>query len=260
MPDILTAHDAFLAGIIESPDDDFPRLQYADWLEERGDVRGEFVRVQCELAAWKIYKPPAEIQEIADSDRLYSSQARKLIADKVTESEERLAYLRRRERELLRPHWHGWAPSVKGCARACGNRNAWSGSALDPSSKHAVMTFRRGFVDEVRCRCEDWIQHGPAIVRQQPVRVVRLAGQEPYDATRQGSPWSVAPWRWSLQRYGLNGRPTLTARWLVPNPLAGGLTGRTANGWDWYYATRQDALDDLSDACLKWAKEEASRV
>lgn len=40
----------FLAEIAASPDDDLPRLVYADWLEERGDPRGEFIRVQCELA------------------------------------------------------------------------------------------------------------------------------------------------------------------------------------------------------------------
>ncbi len=42
--------DAFLQTIRENPDDDGPRLVYADWLEERGDPRGEFIRVQCELA------------------------------------------------------------------------------------------------------------------------------------------------------------------------------------------------------------------
>ena len=44
-------HEAlFLQAVLENPDDDTPRLIYADWLEERGDPRGEFIRVQCELA------------------------------------------------------------------------------------------------------------------------------------------------------------------------------------------------------------------
>src|SRR5580704_11727592 len=43
-------HDDFLQAILDDPDDDAPRLIYADWLEERGDPRGEFIRVQCELA------------------------------------------------------------------------------------------------------------------------------------------------------------------------------------------------------------------
>src|SRR4051794_26810457 len=43
--------DAFLQSIIESPEDDAPRLVYADWLEERGDAaRAEFIRVQCQRA------------------------------------------------------------------------------------------------------------------------------------------------------------------------------------------------------------------
>lgn len=40
----------FLQAILDDPDNDGPRLIYADWLEERGDPRGEFIRVQCELA------------------------------------------------------------------------------------------------------------------------------------------------------------------------------------------------------------------
>src|SRR5579864_2131639 len=42
--------NAFLHTICAHPDDDAPRLVYADWLDERGDPRGEFIRVQCELA------------------------------------------------------------------------------------------------------------------------------------------------------------------------------------------------------------------
>ena len=41
----------FLAAILEAPDDDAPRLVYADWLDEHGQPeRAEFIRVQCELA------------------------------------------------------------------------------------------------------------------------------------------------------------------------------------------------------------------
>ncbi|MFO0808491.1 MAG: TIGR02996 domain-containing protein [Gemmataceae bacterium] len=40
----------FLQAIRAAPDDDLPRLVYADWLEERGDPRGEFIRLQCQDA------------------------------------------------------------------------------------------------------------------------------------------------------------------------------------------------------------------
>jgi serine/threonine-protein kinase len=39
-----------LRQIHARPDDDAPRLVYADWLAERGDPRGELIHVQCELA------------------------------------------------------------------------------------------------------------------------------------------------------------------------------------------------------------------
>lgn len=46
----MNPEDAFLQAILETPDDAAPRLVYADWLEERGDPRAEFVKVQCALA------------------------------------------------------------------------------------------------------------------------------------------------------------------------------------------------------------------
>jgi uncharacterized protein (TIGR02996 family) len=42
---------AFRRSILESPDDDAPRLVYADWLDERGESdRAEFIRLQVRLA------------------------------------------------------------------------------------------------------------------------------------------------------------------------------------------------------------------
>jgi uncharacterized protein (TIGR02996 family) len=44
----------FLRDIAANPDDDAPRLVYADWLEEHGApaerARGEFIRMQCRLS------------------------------------------------------------------------------------------------------------------------------------------------------------------------------------------------------------------
>jgi uncharacterized protein (TIGR02996 family) len=40
----------FFAQILAAPDDRALQHVYADWLEERGDPRGEFVRLQAELA------------------------------------------------------------------------------------------------------------------------------------------------------------------------------------------------------------------
>jgi uncharacterized protein (TIGR02996 family) len=52
---------AFLRMIAATPDDDAPRLVYADVLDERGDpasaARAEFIRVQCERARLKPDSP-----------------------------------------------------------------------------------------------------------------------------------------------------------------------------------------------------------
>ena len=42
---------ALLEEICRDPDDDTARLILADWLEERGDPRGEFIRLQCRQPA-----------------------------------------------------------------------------------------------------------------------------------------------------------------------------------------------------------------
>jgi len=43
----MSQENAFLQAILDDPDNDDLRLVYADWLEERGDPRGEFIRLQC---------------------------------------------------------------------------------------------------------------------------------------------------------------------------------------------------------------------
>jgi uncharacterized protein (TIGR02996 family) len=47
-----------LARIRQSPDDDSPRLVYADWLDSKSDPRGEFIRIQCRMVSL-----PAEATE-----------------------------------------------------------------------------------------------------------------------------------------------------------------------------------------------------
>ena len=47
----MTEREALYRTICENPDDDTPRLVYADWLQENGEeARAEFIRVQCNLA------------------------------------------------------------------------------------------------------------------------------------------------------------------------------------------------------------------
>jgi uncharacterized protein (TIGR02996 family) len=68
---------AFLHAIIDNPDDDLPRLVYADWLDEHGDAaRAEFIRVQVELARLAWHDPPAERLRRRQRELLAEHQAR----------------------------------------------------------------------------------------------------------------------------------------------------------------------------------------
>jgi uncharacterized protein (TIGR02996 family) len=47
----MSEDEMLLAAILNAPDDETVRLVYADWLEEQGDVRGEYLRLLCDLRA-----------------------------------------------------------------------------------------------------------------------------------------------------------------------------------------------------------------
>src|SRR5262245_57678825 len=56
---------AFLADIRAHPDDDAPRLVFADWLEEHGEEgRAELIRLECRMA-----KLPSDDPALADLKR-----------------------------------------------------------------------------------------------------------------------------------------------------------------------------------------------
>lgn len=67
---LLSEHEAFLRAIFDAPDDDTPRLVYADFLEENGEAeRGELVRVQCRLALIHRRLEPVEVGELRMRER-----------------------------------------------------------------------------------------------------------------------------------------------------------------------------------------------
>src|SRR5579885_2432380 len=55
---LMTDRDAFLRAICDRPDDDTPRLVFADWLEEHGESkRAEFIRTQVEMGQAEEFGP-----------------------------------------------------------------------------------------------------------------------------------------------------------------------------------------------------------
>lgn len=145
-----TRKEAFLAEIRERPDDDFPRLQFADWLEENGEPeRAEFIRVQCELAKRIRVDLPAReprLQPLADV-------AADVLAD---HADPEGAALRARERELLADAAF-WVVDLP-VAGMPANGTIW----------------RRGFIEGIACPAEHWLARADDIVRATPLREVTL--------------------------------------------------------------------------------------
>jgi uncharacterized protein (TIGR02996 family) len=53
----VTEDEAFIRAIVDSPGDDIPRLIYADWLDDRDDSRGPYLRAEAEWAKRKCGGP-----------------------------------------------------------------------------------------------------------------------------------------------------------------------------------------------------------
>jgi uncharacterized protein (TIGR02996 family) len=60
----MSEEQGFLHAIQARPHDDVPRLIYADWLDERDDPRGEYLRLQCELVrTWTYLNPQTKLRQ-----------------------------------------------------------------------------------------------------------------------------------------------------------------------------------------------------
>ena len=133
-----TEAEAFLARIRAYPDDDAPRLVFADWLDEQGDPRGAFIRVQLALAQLEADEAAApELGSVGRTDR-----------------EANRTRLRTAERELLVANRTEWEAPFGGLAFG--------------------LKFRRGFVEEVNVYARDLVQHGDELFRAGPLRHVHL--------------------------------------------------------------------------------------
>lgn len=144
---------AFVRAICAEPACDTARLVYADWLDEHGELeRAEFVRVQVELARLPDPCPRCECANLRTA----------AIQTRGAEQRE-LCALHARERELLQPNWALWMPEVPG-PRGCGNRDCFPKTGFAAGGSHTVMTFRRGFVEEITCTAADFLKHADALV------------------------------------------------------------------------------------------------
>jgi uncharacterized protein (TIGR02996 family) len=134
-------HDDFLRAILAEPDEDAPRLVYADWLDEHGDPRGEFIRVQIESA-------------------------------RLEEDHPRQAELKPREGELFDRHGREWLAPLEPLLkpRLSGFKWPFARKGLRP----LLPWFDRGFVGRLELTVKWFLRWADDLLRLTPLRRLRL--------------------------------------------------------------------------------------
>jgi uncharacterized protein (TIGR02996 family) len=148
----MTDGPALLQAILDQPEDDLPRLAYADWLDEQGGDeerdRAELIRLGVELERRLAQRPDRHELEAFARQLLVTAPGPFDFRRQVDpQSEDRIA-------ELLARHGERWA------APFINRASAWA--------------FRRGFVEEVALP-PDWLAlHARDLFAAAPLRAVHL--------------------------------------------------------------------------------------
>lgn len=141
----MTHDEAFIQAIREAPDDDAPRLIYADWLEEHGQAdRAEFIRIQCRLA-------------------------------RMPEADPNAASLWARAEELLRANWEAWVGPLRELVGPRYDRHGegWMREDYHPDG---LRRFQRGFVDAIILEVEPFLNRAKELLALVPLRALGLWG------------------------------------------------------------------------------------
>jgi uncharacterized protein (TIGR02996 family) len=171
----MTEQQALLAAILATPQDDLPRVVYADWLDEHGQPeRAEFIRVQIELAK---YAPNSaavlyHAQQFRNGHKCETGELGLCTWCRLEKAERRLwqGGLQDGFREAMpaaasHPYW---------CAHRPADGNLGNNLAI---------VVRRGFVAEVRCPLADWVGGNC------PACVLHPTNQFRRNRRGNGSPW-----------------------------------------------------------------------
>ncbi len=151
---VVTEHDALVAAILNAPDDNTPRLVYADYLQENEqEARAEFIRASIEHDKW--FDPheqaPRAVEERKTLNqllRLWFPDHWPIPPDERFPPEHQYTYLENR-----------------------------TGVALigNPGYKGHRADISRGFVSHLICATDTLFQHGPAVLATHPITKITLS-------------------------------------------------------------------------------------
>lgn len=183
--------EALLKAILAAPEEDAPRLVYADWLQEQGDEeRAGLIRRMC--------ASPRETLLLNGVGELgWSCGGASLLAPWD-------CLMREADRVFPPPH---------------------------PRATSNVLVAVRGFFTEVTCTAADWLTHADALTAAHPVREVTLTtypvlSLEWVTTYRDGSTWHVAKWPGVTFHLPPEPRRDQYAHWAASVRALGGRVGR----------------------------------
>lgn len=222
----MTEREALLAAILATPEDDLPRLVYADWCDEHGEgERAEFIRTRSPKIPSRYF--------LTKYGRFILNEVRPYLAGIVPKSWS--LWLRRDpefyptfDNKKVLESW--WA--------SCGECH------FSASGKPFVVAFRHGFVDAVAMDLRQMAKTLPALCRAVPITRACVIGHF------FGGSWYIEPSPVFVIRQG----------W---DPIPAGVWDRlTPPNFERYghnhklYPNAASLHEDLGRSFLAWAKSQ----
>lgn len=259
------AQRPFINAIIAAPDDDAPRLVYADWLDENDGTEkctkcnGEgwvytthrlaemdqdercSTSARCEVCDGK-GSCANKFADLAEFIRVQCELANNNNCDITTD---RIELLKHRQEQLLgfthggesmrHYNWKDWCGNVVNCAYRSIRK------------EDVLKIFRRGFVEQISCSMSHWMMHGPDIVRLHPITRVLINNKRPFYY------FDLSGYYWANGKLFEQGREDL-----LPHEIFKRLNKKSSRNLLFFTANYgvdiKSAINDLSQACIAWAK------
>jgi uncharacterized protein (TIGR02996 family) len=243
---------ALLNAIIANPEDDAPRLIFADWLDENVVESCCFI---CDGLGGKIESVYGFKTDIIPCGNCHGT-------GRVSNGfAERAALIRC---QIKHPRWFGddtWMESANKNEDGYLDALSWLKSSHCKDEFAAtqdgnwvwnkqrpdgiVGIVRRGFVDEIHCTLQQWLDHGKDIVREHPVTKVMATDKKPFQRLLCEKENRFAWWRHRVTSSIESPN--------IPSEVFCHLKDGTQSSWRGYELSEY-AIEDLSRALLAWAK------
>jgi uncharacterized protein (TIGR02996 family) len=237
---VLTDADCMLRAVIARPEDDAPRLAFADWCDEHGDETwGEFIRVQCELdRRWpdRFEAKCSECGSKGHPTRQCFSWCESDLKRLSTREDVLNGDMGFRFYDQLAPF---------------GNK----GVGIRPNVVGDFALVRRGFVAHISLPAADFVRHAGELFGRWPIERVTLTDRAPgqFGNTKR---WFFSAWSEDTT-FPLHTLPFAILTAADGRLVRGGhVRGQPLDPWevkDW--ETDVEANAAVSDACVRYGRE-----